>query len=315
MTPNAPSAPQPAGAAWSDRGDVAPPNPTGEQLARLIRRGIGLRKFEPPALPHTAARILALAGDADVDMKALARLVEQDVMLSARILRLMQSPLYSRGIKITSIEQAVTRLGLSMLRSVVAEAGLDAVVFSSEGYADSMEQLRIHSSATAQLTPLVSRVAGVRRDDAFLAGLFHDIGIAASLLLVAEAYAGDPPSLADAWGDIIWLHEQVGHRISQAWRLPEELSAVCRHHHKPSETAKDPVGSAIVCVSDWLATECGAGNSVLELESAAARLSEGVTTDEDLRAACAALGSTVEAMEGLVPEALDIVAQLSSEVD
>lgn len=310
MSPMAPSLAARRGAAWSDRREVAPERPSGEELARLIRRGIGLGRFELPALPHVAARVLQLTAHDDVSLREVAAVIEQDVVLSARVIRLVQSPIYSRGVKIASIGQAVTRLGLATLRDLVAEAGLHAAVFSSQAYAPSMEALRLHCSATAQMTALVSQASKVEQEHVFLAGLFHDIGIAAALLLIAEAYPAGPPPLDDVWQDVLWLHEKVNWHVARVWELPERIKEVIRHHHRIPEGAADPVGSSIVCLAEWLAVEAGAGHAPAELEARSPVEAEGVTGEAEVERACEWLGFSSETLEDLTDRAREIVSQL-----
>lgn len=303
---------QTTGSNWLDRREVAPADPTGFDLARLVRRGFALSKFKLPVLPEISSRLLELSSDADVSFKELAQLIEQDMVLAAEIIRLMQTPVYNRGLEITSIEQAVSRLGIGSLRDVVAEIALNSCIFSHSVYKTMMEQLRRHSAATAQIATRVCRVAGFTYDQAFLAGLFHDMGLATPLLLIAEAYPDDPPPLEEVWSELIWLHEPIIWHIARYWRLPEPLRAVIRHHHEVPDTAPDAIGSSIVCIADSLATESGLahtpkGFKPREPEHGTA----GVTSHEGLLLACDRLGLSKDEYKALLPDAVEIVAQIA----
>lgn len=296
---------------WKDRKDLAPENPTGADLARLVRRGFGLKNFEPPALPVGAARVLELANNSDANIRVVARAIEEDMLLSAQILRLMQTPLYNRGVEISSIEQAVARLGLSALRHVVAEASLNASVFNADdAYEKAMEQLRKHSAVTGQAAQLVSRALGLRHDLAFLAGLFHDVGLAAALLLVSEAYGDSPPPLDVVWKELIGLHERLNWHVSLYWKLPDGIREIVRYHHHIPAGARDPLGSSIVCLADHLAEECGIGNTPEELDGLLPEKSAGITSESELERVGKRLGLTAADYDALLEECDSIVAQV-----
>lgn len=300
------------GAVWRDRKDVAPPNPKGADLARLIRRGFGLRTFDPPALPGVAARVLELAQNPEADLRALAEVIEKDMLISANILRLMESPLYNRGIHITSIEQAVNRLGLKAVRNVVAEAALNTTVFHSEAYEHSMERLRLHSAATAQIAQLVSKQSGANHDLAFLSGLFHDIGLAAPLLLVGEVYPDSPPKLDDLWPELLWLHEQISWHVMRFWKLPESIREIIRFHHAIPEEARDPMGSAIVCLADRIVSDCGLSHTHPELDhTTPEESSRGITPDIEFGRAKKYLGITSSKYDILMKESEKVIEQLT----
>ncbi len=299
-----------AAAQWRDRPELAPVNPTGSDLLRLVRRGIGLRHFDPPAFPGASARLLSLTNDEDVDLRTIASIIQEDMILSAQIIQLMQSPLYNRGVEITSIEQAVGRLGLAALRGVVAQAALSTSVFGAKTYQRAMEQLRRHSAVTAQLAQLVSRALGVRHDLAFLAGLFHDVGLAVPMLLFAEAYGDRPPPLADVWPELVRIHERLNWHVMLFWELPDGIRDIVRYHHTIPERVRDPVGSALVCVADRLATDCGVGHTIDELTDTLDPDGEGATTPVAFDRAGELLGLTANDYKALIEESERIIEQV-----
>ena len=299
-----------SGAQWRDRANIAPANPTGGDLLRLVRRGIGLRNFDPPAFPKTCARMLSLTNDSDVDLRTVASTIQEDMLLSIQIMKLMKSPLYNRGVEITSIEQAVGRLGLSALRDVVAQAALSTTLFGSSTYGLALEQLRRHCAVTGQIAQLVSRSMGIHHDLAFLAGLFHDVGLAEPMLLFTEAYGDPPPPLSSVWPELVRIHERLNWHLMLHWDLPAEIRDIVRYHHSIPQGARDPVGSALVCIADRLATDCGVSHTIDELSSTLYQDGEGTTMPIEFDRAGELLGLTANDYKALIEESERIIDQV-----
>src|SRR3954465_20810 len=82
--------------------------------------------YEPPLLPGAALQLLSLARDPDVAMSRIIALLESEPLIVARVIRTAQSPAYSAGARIRSIEDAVLRLGMRTIALLFAEAAMNA---------------------------------------------------------------------------------------------------------------------------------------------------------------------------------------------
>lgn len=285
----------PRAAEWNDRADLAPAAPSSAELSRLIRRGFALKKYRPPPLPDVARRLLRMARSDRVQFDEVAALIEQDVSIAAEVLRLVNSPLYSRGVEITSLEQALGRLGLSGLRELASQVAVEMSIFASPAYGEAMERIRRHGTVTAHLTRAVQRASGHRDEGVFTAGLFHDAGLAACVLLVGDVYGDAPPPIDEVWPELLRIHTQVGRHLARSWELPDGLARVLLRHHDPEDAT-----SAVVCVADYLAERVGAG-----VEAAPRELAEPA-------AACALLGLDAAALDPLLEAGHEIVARLDA---
>lgn len=283
------------GAIWADRRDIAPPHPTAADLSRLIRRGFGLGKYRPPPLPDVAVRLLEMARSDDVQFEEVAALIQEDVSIAGEVLRLVNSTYYSRGVEIRSIEQAVGRLGLSGLRELAGQIAVEMSVFASPGYEEAMGRIRRHGTVTAHLTRVVERVIG-ERDGTFLAALFHDAGLAASVLLVGDVYGEAAPPIDGVWPELLRIHHQVGRHLARGWDLPPYLEHILTTHHTPD----DDIG-AVVCLADHLAERVGAGVAALE---------EGGPPPELPNAVFHLLGLEPREVEAMAERAAELVEEL-----
>src|SRR5689334_14424646 len=141
-------------------------------------------EYEPPPLPSIAFELLQLSSKPNVDIRQIVALLERDELLAATVMRLVSSPLYSGRRPIQSLNDAVIRLGINIVRDIVFQAALGRGVFKGGVYTEAMERVGRHSTVTGYLTRVICRTAGVSADYGFLAGLLHDIGFAALLLAI-----------------------------------------------------------------------------------------------------------------------------------
>jgi putative nucleotidyltransferase with HDIG domain len=216
--------------------------------------------YRPPMIPAVALRLIELTRDPRVSFANVRRVLEEDALLTAAVLRRAQSAFYARGGPVASLEAALTRLGLTKLTELFLFEATQARVFRAPGYDEPMAQLRHHSTAVAFLAQEVSRRVGLPDDYAFLCGLLHDAGIATSLLVVAESARGkEAPPFALAIPAVLEVHERACAVLSTAWQLPPDVALVISHHHHPTLEGRVHPFAAAVCVADWLAGQLGFG--------------------------------------------------------
>jgi len=217
--------------------------------------------YQPPLLPGAALQLLSLARDPDVAMSKVIALLESEPLIVARVIRTAQSPVYSAGARIRTIEDAVLRLGIRAIALVFAEAAMHAGVFSSQAFQGPMQALRKHSTATAHIARKLSERIGQPGDRVYLCGLLHDIGIAACLLVAPNLSPPDGKafSFEQLSAPIHAVHEQAGEILSSLWSMPESLRWVFAHHHSFALRTHVSPMAALVCLASWIAAEAGAG--------------------------------------------------------
>ena len=152
----------------------------------------------------------------------MVALLERDPMLAAELLRLAQSSLYGGSFAVRTLDEAIVRLGFRRTAELFLHAVIEARVFRAPGYQKKMDELRRHSVAVAHLARLVSREAGVSDQSAFICGLLHDVGIAASLIALVETCpAGEKVApFEDVWPAISGVHQRAGGVLASAWNFP-----------------------------------------------------------------------------------------------
>lgn len=264
--------------------------------------------YRPPPLPGVAMELLALSNKADARAADVVRLLEQDEMLAASVMRLVSSPIYSPRSKITSLQEAVVRLGFKVVRDMVFEVSLRSGVFDVEEYAQTVEQVRRHSTVTAYIARIVCSKARIDGDLAFLCGLLHDAGFAGLLFAITHFEGAEAPPLVQLWTEVDGLHERASGILATLWGLPEGVSDIVGHHHH-LHTGEFSKVAAAICVADRLSRTFGA-DVVGPADSQGIAIAGDAVSDLDFEIARGELGLEDHLMEQIQTESEQLVPQI-----
>ena len=125
-----------------------------------------------PTLPHVVQRIVSMVDRPETSAEDLGRLIEKDQVLSAKVLRLANSPFYGFPARIASVSHAVVVLGLNVVKGLT----LGATIFDLMKNAG-MDDLWRHSLGVAMMAHILAVRAGHKSsEEVFVAGLLHDLG-------------------------------------------------------------------------------------------------------------------------------------------
>jgi HD-like signal output (HDOD) protein len=287
-----------ASGAGDHRHVIAEPPPTLDRAREVLRRAHAV----------TPSRSLLRLEDSlrkgDASTKQLAQLIEGSPALAARVLRMANSSFYAPAEPVVGLSRAVPMLGHTVLRQLV----LATLVLSRQETGRSTRQ----GVAAARLTGNAVRSAVVSRslaaksricpaDDAFAAGLLHDLGHVYLLDDTGDAYATylvdetPPDPLARELELTGTTHQDVGLAFAYDWNLPSSLAAVLREHHAPQPGTL----SAVVGAADAL---------VAEVHHPSAEGPEAAIAFSDL--ALGAISMTRESWESIAPQVRADYAEL-----
>lgn len=199
-----------------------------------------------PPLPEAAQRILQLARDPDVDFRQIVDVISVDQTLTARVLRVANSAMYGPTRDIDTIRQATVFLG----RETIIQLSLGVSVLNLKVSYDDFEEFSAsafwqHSIAVAIAASHLAQEVNVNPEEAFIAGLMHDIGKLVLIEHFGERYAkifgfagqGGRP-LHQIEYDLIGVdHAVVGQALCQHWKLPPLLAQAVTGHHTPHAEA------------------------------------------------------------------------------
>ena len=183
-----------------------------------------------PTIPDVAFKIRRAINDEKANNSKIAKVVQIDPSITARLIKIANSPLYRGRRKIESCPEALTRIGLKASQDIITAFAIKAV-FSAKSHSirRKMQSLWIHSSYVAAISAVLAhKTPGFDPDRAMLAGLVHDIGVVPIL-----AYADknidildNPKDLAET---IRELKTEIGLQIIQKWDFPEDFNDVIKH--------------------------------------------------------------------------------------
>jgi HD-like signal output (HDOD) protein len=210
---------------------------TGRAPPRTLEERIAGGTLDVPVFPEAARQLLGACDRDDCDVARLAELVRRDPALAAHFLRVANSALFGGRSAISSLAQALARLGSSQTRSIALLVTTQARVFSSKTRASAGNQLRRQSVANAVWSQEIARLRRLNVEEAFLCGLLGDMGIPALWQLADEDVPANGVVRDETAIDheIARLHDVVSARIARAWGLPPRVVEIIRLHHAPLE--------------------------------------------------------------------------------
>jgi HD-like signal output (HDOD) protein/CheY-like chemotaxis protein len=229
-----------------------------------------------PSIPSLYAEIVEKLQDPDVGAEEIGEIVLKDLAMTAKILKLVNSAFFGLGREVSNPTDAVTYLGLDTIKSLVLSIHAFSQFDSAKLRGFSIDALWTHSQKTAGLAKEISVLenAGPKvMDEAFVAGLLHDIGklvlasnFAADYDSVLEAAAGRTAALLEAEEQTFGAnHAEIGGYLLGLWGLPVPVvEAIALHHHpgKSPSLAFSPLTS-VHAANGFLNLEHGPGKSSL----------------------------------------------------
>jgi HD-like signal output (HDOD) protein len=197
------------------------------------------------ALPGVVQRILALTESPDAHLGDLEKAVTADPTMTVQLLRIVNSAAYGAARKISTVRDALARIGMKGVRNVaLATVILDRFKGTDK---TAMRSIWRHSVLTCQWAQTLAAATGDRLlgEDAFIAGLVHDVGKTALRQFFPECVAplearikeGLSPSEAERefFGQ---THDDLGAYLCQLWEFPGPITQAVAFHHLPSATLR-----------------------------------------------------------------------------
>jgi putative nucleotidyltransferase with HDIG domain len=230
-------------------------------LATLIGRVKSL-----PSPPAIYFQLMDAVRCESISAAELGSIIAQDLAMTARVLQLVNSPLFAPSRVIASPEQAVIYLGVDMVRALAVSES----VFSQFGRRNhpgfSPEEFRDHSFQVATIARKIARERRLAPQfvaDIFLGGLMHDIG----KLVLGSNFPVEYREVVRCFGDSEALretetrlfgtsHSEVGAYLLWLWGVPASIAAIVAQHHLAArDSAEDMKPAAIVQLADHMARE------------------------------------------------------------
>ena len=202
-----------------------------EKVRQEIIPAIKNDRLVLPTLPEVALRVREVADDPNADLEKLAQVIGNDAALSARIVRVANSPLLRASRPIEDLKAAVMRLGIAYTSNIATGLAMEQMFQATSDLVDMrMRDVWSRSSEIAGICHVLCKhYTRLRPDQATLAGLIHKIGVLPILTYAEEnpALLNDSLTLDKVIDN---LHAPIGDLILKTWGFPEELAHIPSQH-------------------------------------------------------------------------------------
>lgn len=216
-----------------------------------------------PTLPGVISKLNSLSENDKASVQEMARIVASDQVLSARILRLANSPSYG-FYRVSTISNAMILLGVNVVKSLALSSSIFEIMEKNS------VGLWEHSLGAATAANIIAKKLGVHEvEEIATAGLLHDIGKVIIGLKCAEGaveirrrITSDQLYVRDAERQVLDTdHAEVGGWLAKSWFLPEKLSEPIACHHDLALSENHRVKTAVVHLADVLIKASSFGDS------------------------------------------------------
>ena len=206
-----------------------------KQLAQLIHK--------LPAFPESVTKILELTAKEDVSTKELVAVIERDMVMTVRVLKLVNSPLFGLVKEVTSVQHAVVYVGLDTVKNLAISIATAGALPKTNDAGLDMEAFWLQSLAVGVAAKLIAEQKGAsafESADYFVAGLLHNIGKIVFAYFYPEDYTRVLET-AKVLNQADYLveqelfsldHSELGAMLAEEWQLPDTLVESIRQHHQ-----------------------------------------------------------------------------------
>ena len=215
------------------------------------------REKDVSTLPRMVLKVSAVANDPRSSSRELSRVIELDPALASRILKSVNSVAYGLRNRITSLHDAISYLGFRRACNLTISASV-CKVFKGQHQIGSYNRLHLwqHMVSVAITARMVALRNGQENfEEAFLAGLMHDLGIILEDQYMHETFTrmmldypdGEPLIQVERR----WFgfdHAMLGAMMAEQWQLPSIVCQTIRHHHDRLDNCSDEVTGVVACV-------------------------------------------------------------------
>ncbi len=221
-----------------------------KQLIEWLKSGKDI-----PVLSSTATKVMKMAVDG-ANAQELARVILESPALTAKVLRLVNSPFYGLSQKVSTIQHAITLLGFKMVCNLVLSISIvEAFALKKKGMFDHKKFCR-DAFCSAVAADMIARECGYQQpEEVFVLGLLHDIGVLVmatyqpdlfDAVLERKEASGQPMKAIEQ--EILGVdHTELGEIIAGQWCLPPAMSLTMRYHHHPDLMVSDHSHAQKMC--------------------------------------------------------------------
>jgi putative nucleotidyltransferase with HDIG domain len=222
-----------------------------------------------PSAPPILSKAIRLTSNLDSNIAEISRSITADQSISAKVVRMSNSPAYARTTRVSTLDEGIRVLGFNQLKSIIITASTFQM-FENCIHADMAADLWSHSLSTAIGSRIVAeRLTALNKDEAYLAGLLHDIGKLVLLKTAPNVYAevieivknSHTEFVIEEQKELEFDHTDVGAALLEKWSFPRNILTAVANHHKcnlADASAAEQL-ARVVALADSVSCYIGAG--------------------------------------------------------
>ncbi|MCA1945428.1 MAG: HDOD domain-containing protein [Desulfovibrio sp.] len=222
---------------------------------RLLHKDRILAVKDLPTLPNVLQEVSRLVEDPTSSTDQVAKVIAYDQVLSAKVLKMVNSPIYGFPGRIGSIQHALVLLGLNVIKGVIISTSVFDVMTST------MSGLWEHSLGCALACTEIAKVVGLEDPEEYsVPGLLHDLGKVVTAVQLPDVKQELDATVRqrdctyrEAESLVLgFTHETINGWLAQHWRLPLKIREGMSWHHAPTRAEHFPAAACVVHVADFL---------------------------------------------------------------
>jgi putative nucleotidyltransferase with HDIG domain len=214
-----------------------------------------------PALPAIAVEVASLIDNPDTSVSRLTQVISADQVLTAKVLKIANSPFYGFQKKISTLDFAIMVLGFDSLKEILISVSLISAFKKKQDKYFNSRDFWEHSLASGIAARTLARQLGYRiSGESFVAGLLHDIGILVThqyfyedYKIIVDTVTDGKATFQDTEQAVLFAtHGEIGGWLAERWNLPDQLIEAIKFHHKPELAERNPKLTALIHFVDYL---------------------------------------------------------------
>lgn len=242
------------------------PRNSEETLKRIVELA------DLPAMPEVFSKLMNLFDAPETTAAEISEVLRHDAALVARMLRVANSAYYARQREVSTVQQAVMSLGFRTTKAIVLSSAVYSTIDERASESLDLRQYWQHGLEVAVTAMLIAEeICPSQTDEAFVAGLLHDIGKVTFAIAFPEPFRkqqdGPPGSCTPALEIETYGvdHMEAGAYLCRKWLLPEVLcQGIADHHNSPAKLPESAGAKLALCVglADSMSSMSWAGPAV-----------------------------------------------------
>ena len=234
-----------------------------EEDLKTSAKGQILSIRDLPTLPKVLDEVTRLVQNPNTSIEAIAKVISRDQVLSAKVLKMVNSPVYGFSGRISSVQHSLVLLGFNVIRGVIISTSVFDIMSKN------MEGLWEHSVGCALATGLVAKQAKLKDPEEFsVCGLLHDLGKVVAAVQLPELHKAVADAVREQ--DLRWFeaekavlgfgHDRINAWLAAHWHLPATIKEAMSTHHHPERAQFYPQHAAATHIGDFVVRVFEYGN-------------------------------------------------------